>query len=467
VTSRSPKPAKKVRPEKLPPSTKRSLAQSLVHRGPVLVLGTVILAFSYNFFGFISKYSVNVLFYDQWDFLRLFFGGNASLGELFLMQHGPIREGVGILADKYLYALTDWNVRAEAFMIGGCLFVAMLLALLLKKRLFGRLSYSDVAIPIMFLSLAQWEGLTGTPNPAYSAFPLTMMILYCLALPQPNPILKYSLVLIVNFFLIYTGFGLFMGIVTIGVFALQCYWQLRRFTSIPAAFPFVGLLIAGASLGSFFLGYTFTTSVDCFDAPRPGPIAYLRFMGFMLANFLGLRGSWLAAGVGPLILLSVVVVLGAQMRSLIARDHSADISLTRGVLLSFGVLYMASTALGRICLGPEAAQSSRYTTLLIPLFLALYFFLLSMPSGRLKGIALGVFALVLIPNALSVPLDAIKFADGKRAWTACYLQTENIKNCDQITGFVIYPSPERTGLRQKLDYLKQHRLSFYADSPPR
>jgi hypothetical protein len=390
---------------------------------------------------------------------------NASLGELFLVQHGPIREGVGILADKYLYALTDWNVRAEAFMIGGCLFGAMLLALLLKKRLFGRLSYSDAVIPFLFLSLAQWEGLTVTPNPAYSAFPLAMMMLYCLALLQPNPILKYSLVLILNFFLIYTGFGLFMGIVTIGVFALEGYWRLRRFTSIPASLPVVALLIAGASLGSFFLGYTFTTSVDCFDAPRPALIAYLRFMGLMLANFPGLKNLLLATGLGAVILLSAVVALGVQMRSLAARDHSAEVSLTRAVLLSFGVLYLASTAFGRICLGPHAALTSRYMTLLIPVFLAFYFFLLSMPSGRLKSIALGVFAVALIPNALTVPPDAHGFAAGKRAWTACYLQTENIKNCDQSTGFVIHPFPEHNALRQKLDYLKQHRLSFFADAP--
>ena len=274
MVSRSRKPTKKARPAKPPAPTKPKLARSIVQRGPVLVVGAVILALAYNFFGFISKYSVNVLFFDQWDFLRLFFGANTSLEGLFLMQHGPIREGVGILADKYLYAWTDWNARAETFMIGGCLFAAMLLALLLKKRLFGRLSYSDVAIPIMFLGLAQWEGLTATPNPAYSVFPLAMIMFYCLALLQRNPFLKYSLVLILHFFLIYTGFGLFMGIVTIGLFGLECYWRLRRITSTPAALPFAGLLIAGASFGSFFLRYTFVSSVDCFDRARPALMAY-------------------------------------------------------------------------------------------------------------------------------------------------------------------------------------------------
>lgn len=149
-------------------SRTRTIVQGLLRPGPALFVVLAILALGYNFFSFVSRYSVNVLFFDQWDFLKPFFRGGATLKDLFLLQHGPIREGVGILADKILYSLTRWNVRAESFLIGGCIFAAMLLALLIKTRLFNRLSYSDVLIPLMFLGLVQYETLIGTPNPAYA-----------------------------------------------------------------------------------------------------------------------------------------------------------------------------------------------------------------------------------------------------------------------------------------------------------
>lgn len=115
--------------------------------GSIIVLG-------YRFFHFIWQYSVNVLFFDPWDILADRFQGSPTLTQLFLRQQGPPREGVGLAADKSLYALTHWNVRAESFLIGSCIFIAMLLALVLKRNLFGRFAFSDVSIPMMFLTLA-------------------------------------------------------------------------------------------------------------------------------------------------------------------------------------------------------------------------------------------------------------------------------------------------------------------------
>jgi hypothetical protein len=67
-------------------------------------------------------------------------------------------------------------------------------------------------MPLIFLNLMQYESLIGTPNPAYRAIPLLLILLYCPITPA-RKFFWYS------FCLIYTGFGLFMGLVTIGVFA--------------------------------------------------------------------------------------------------------------------------------------------------------------------------------------------------------------------------------------------------------
>src|SRR5580692_1317619 len=157
-------------------------AQRLNRVLPAVTVITAFVVLGIRFFTFISDYAVNVLFYDQWDFLSLFFKDNPGLGQLFLYQHGPHREGLGLVVDSFLYPATRWNTRAESFFIGGCIFAAALVALLLKYRLFGRLSYADVAIPLIFLTMAQYEGIIGIPNAAYGGLPLLLILCYCLAL---------------------------------------------------------------------------------------------------------------------------------------------------------------------------------------------------------------------------------------------------------------------------------------------
>jgi hypothetical protein len=54
--------------------------------------------------------------------------------------------------------LTHWNTRAESLALGAVVFLAMVFAFFLKKRLFGKaISFPDVAIPLIFLTPAQYE----------------------------------------------------------------------------------------------------------------------------------------------------------------------------------------------------------------------------------------------------------------------------------------------------------------------
>jgi hypothetical protein len=433
---------------------------------PTVVIAAAIVALGFTFFRYTLKYSVNVLYWDQWDFLTPLFHQSWGLRELFLEQLGPHREGVGLIADSVLYAMTHWNTRAESIMIAGFIFLAMLLSLALKRNLFGPITYSDLAIPLMFLTLAQWETLTGTPNPAHSSFPLVMIMLYCLALLLRNRLLRYGLVLLLNFLLIYTGFGLFMGVITLGIFALEVYWQLRRMPPRTLALPFAGFIVAGASLGSFFFRYKFLPAADCFVFPYHPVTAYWSFIALMFWEFVGPANHWVVGtSVGTILLVFAGMVLSVQARNLVMLERPPLNALIVAVLLGYSLLFTIGSAVGRVCLGRQAAETSRYTTLLIPAFLALYFYLLSLSHVRLRKLALGLFVAMLIPSALTVRKGAHWIADGKRAWATCYLQSENIDYCDTSVRFKIHPYPEyNNGLKEKLDYLKQHRLNLFADS---
>lgn len=442
---------------------------------PPAIFGTAIaLLLIFRFLAVISRYSVNVLFGDQWDFLSSFFDHDPTIAELFFWQHGPHREGIGLIADRFLYQLTAWNVRFECFLIGGCIIVAMLLALLLKKRLFGRLEYSDSLIPMIFLTLAQYETVLITPNPAYSGFPLLLMMLYLLAVLQRNDLVRYGLVLIINFLLTFTGFGVFMGVITIGLFAFACYWSWRGIVTLPLIAPAVGFLIACVSFASFFVRYKFAPAVDCFVFPYHPLVDYPWFVALMFSTFAGLRSPIVLVTIlGAILLGFALYIFGAGLRR-VARPDSLGQSplrhLTHGtrvtiaILLGYSLLYAANTSVGRVCLGlPAPAQSSRYTTLLIPAFLAIYFYLLAVPSKKVRDAAMIVLAMVLIPGHVHLSARATLFADGKRAWSSCYKQTEDIAACDSARKFKIYPDAERTRLKQKLDYLKKNKLNLFAE----
>ena len=291
----------------------------------MLAIAVTIAALGTRFFLVIWKYSVNVFFYDQWEYLTPFFRHQPGIAELFFWQHGPHREGIGLLADKFLYPLTHWNARVDSFLIGGVIVAAMLLALELKHKLFGALSYSDVAIPVIFLTLAQFETLIGTPNPAHSAFPLLLTMLFCLALLGRKPLLKYSLVLALNFLLVFTGFGFFMGAVTLGVFLLECFWSWRRMTSVPLSQSLTALIVAAASWASFFVHYTFSSGVGCFAIPRSHLRQYLEFMALIFSAFVLPRPLHVSTAMkllGEAIILAMVALLCRHLLHLM-RDATA------------------------------------------------------------------------------------------------------------------------------------------------
>jgi hypothetical protein len=439
------------------------LAQRFSRVLPALAAIAAVVALGIRFFTFISDYAVNVLMYDQWDFLSLLFKGNPGLWQLFDYQHGPHREGLGLIADSFLYPATHWNSRAESFLIGGCIFAAALLALLLKYRLFGRLSYGDAAIPLIFLTTAQHEALTGIPNAAYGGIPLLLILCYCAALTARKHQVRYALCLVLNFFLIFTGFGVFMGPVTIGMFALQCYRRLRGSSDIPLGVSVLALVLAIASMGTFFLNYRFQPAVACFVFPDPHPLAYPHFVAMMAARFFGVDKSFrLAAIVGiPLVLCAagIFVVLSSK---LLSKRKPDNVHLIAAILLAFSILFAVDTAIGRACLGAAAALAPRYATLLIPGVTGIYFYLQTISAEGIRRAIILIFVLMLIPGCFGADSGADWYTDGKRAWVECYLRTENISQCDKSANFVIHPDPDQTGLKAKLDYLKARQLNLFS-----
>ncbi len=430
---------------------------------PAIFVLAVFLATALRLLQAVLRYSVNLIFWDQWDFYTPLFH-NASLWEIFRWEHAPHREGIGLVLDSFVLRWTHWNTEAEALFMLGVLLLAGVAAVVLKQKLFGSLNYTDWVIPCLFLAYVQLEVLVGEENPSYSVFPELLIALYCLSWTIPARVVRYATVLALNFLLIYTGFGIFMGVVTFGVLLLDLRRALRTDAESPA-FSAVALLIAMGSMGSFFYHYRWNPALSC-PIPDPHPIRYPWFVSLLFSYFLGVRTVVWASVLGGVIVLAVVSILVWHGIRLWRDGVWVPIDVSIVVLLSFTLLFAFNASAGRVCLGlPEAAQFSRYMGLLVPGLLGIYFHLLTWRKGGWRAVATLIFAVALIPATFRTPggYSPQIVHDGKQAWSQCIRSYGDIGYCDYTTHFPAYPFPRKTQMVEKLQFLQRNRLNLYSE----
>ena len=63
-----------------------------------------------------SRYSVNLLYSDQWDYYGPLFRGEGIVKQ-FTYLHPPHRQGLGLVLIGWLAPLTHWNTRADAMAV--------------------------------------------------------------------------------------------------------------------------------------------------------------------------------------------------------------------------------------------------------------------------------------------------------------------------------------------------------------
>ncbi len=431
---------------------------------PLIATCAVLLLQAWRLTRVLWENAVSLLYRDQWDFYNPLFR-HASWWQTFVYQHGPHREGVGLMLDRIVLEATSWNARSEAMLMAGALFLAAIAFLSLKKRLLAEISYSDVIIPCLVMTFSQMEALTVAPNPSYSAAPELLIALYCVAWLISPPALSYALILLTNFLLIYTGFGIFMGPITIALFAVEVLGAARNGRSVIPSIA--GLLVAGLSLASFFHNYRWDPAVSCFVFPDPHPWKYLWFLSLAFAYFLNIfspHSITLATVLGGLLVLVEIAIFLWHGRRLLLNRAPVAIDRVIVALLGFSLLFLWDAAVGRVCTGmPEAAQTSRYMGLLIPAFLALYFHLLTRQASLWKTISIWALALILIPSTLKAPRQYLNDLNAsKKLWIECIIMSNDIAACDSSAKFMPYPNPPATQMRDKLDFLREHRLNLYS-----
>lgn len=429
---------------------------------PLLITSVVLVA---RMFHVLHRYAVNLFFWDEWDFRAPQFQG-APLWRIFTWEHSPHRQGIGFVVDTLVGHFTHLDSRMESIFLGIVTVMAMVCAIWLKRRLFGPISAWDAVIPAIFLVPSQFLSFVAAPNPSHGSFPLLLTILYGLAWVQKNIILRYSSILILNFFLIYTGFGFFMGLLTPLLFSADLYHALAARRHWHWSLPLMSLVISVLSLASFFIGYKFSPAADCFHFPYSHPLHYVWFSGLIFSSFFSLSGhSMFVSMIGLAFLLVTGLVCGTSSYQLLFDRGSWARNIAVLSLTALSLLFCMNAAVGRICLGLDTAHASRYVPYLVPGFLGLYFYVLSWEPGRARSFLFAGFVFVIFAGSTTLrqadKLTLRGLQENKQRWKDCYLRTRNVDGCDESVGFLIYPNPAATHLVEKLEFLRAHKLNLY------
>lgn len=425
---------------------------------------------------YVYEYSINVLYWDQWDFYDALFG-NCNLWELFSWQHGPQRQGLGLVITKLIAEASGWNTRYEGFAVGSIMFIALICALILKKILFNKLSWPDIAIVLIFLTPLQYDIFVTTIFLSHGALPVLLICLYCLAWILNFFLIRYFSVIFINFLSLYTGNAVLIGFITPFILLIELYY-VKKIRSNQELYTLIAaLLVSVGSIIIYLNGYRFTHFVNDFQS---GVIQYWNypiFIANMFAKFVGLSSAsfFIKSLLGLIPLLILIVIWLVHLKSLLLRpptfsakfNSSINISRVIFILISFSLIFCVTAAIGRVYLGPWTGASSRYVTLLIPGFFGLYLHLANLNLSAKKNALLLTYVSLLI--MATFPLreqdyqEILMISNGKSNWIKYYLQTEDILEANQAARWKVYPHDINTTIKLKLDYLKARKLNLYID----
>jgi hypothetical protein len=457
--------------QKVEQGQKNPTAAWIMNWGPTLIVGFAYVVFAKRMFRLISRFAVNIFFSDQWKFNEASLFQKHSWWQTFMWQHGWHRQGVGGVFAALIEPLFRWNGRVDAFIVGAIVALTTICALWLKKRLFGQLSIFDALIPALFFTPAQYESLLVTPNFAQGAFPLLLILLYCLAWTRRQNF-RYPLILLINFLATFTGFSLFLGLLT--PFFLVVDYRATAPEARPARGRFYAVLaVAIATVASFFLGYSFKLldTVLCSTQPQSGLRFSSAYVTIMFADPLGMHGIGLGTRTAGTILVIVALYLlvCGLSKLLVSKARPLDVAsreraLVSAILIMLSITLCVNAAHGRGCFGLSSAQASRYVIYVLPGLLGLCFGLLEIRAGLTRRVLVTAFFMAAVISSFRVSPVLPYFPGIKQRWKTCYLQFEDAKKCDQVVAFPYAHTPDGVNIEEKLQYLKQTRQNLYSET---
>ena len=445
---------------------------------PIHLISVLCAALYANWLLAVARFQPNMLFMDQWDYLYPLFYGEGLRTRL-LQQQGPVREGLGLVITGWILESTAWDIRYDSVWGATVLLIATALALRLKWKVTGTIGFTDAWIPVVFLSLGQFETVITTPNQSHSVLPLALILLTANVWLSPRPALRYLTAACIGVALTFTGFGLFAGAligVLLGSRVIR-HGLAREWRSASVAALGLSTVIAGWI--RFSEGYIWQPAVEGFRFPWSPWTDYVRFIVLMLnlpTGHIGTSSRYYLRGtlLGIIIAAAALHVAWTWIRR--RPSLSDDVQM---LLMGSGLLFMFTTAVGRIPLGVSAGTASRYVSLMLPMWLAVYLAAAMSYRRLLPAVTVVIGLIAIMPystmthrplsewpgtlGAMDWQQDLMVFLGiNKVVWADNYLATGRWESAQAAVVQPIHPAPAGTRFDDKLRFLREQRLLFFA-----
>ena len=412
----------------------------------------------------VNRYAVDLPYSDQWDVWTGLFQ-KADPWTLWRWQHGPQRQGLG----QWIIALTawasDWNVRAEEFVSAFIVLLAAVVGLAIPRSLRGRWAASDCLIPILLLTVSMVAVVTEAPNLSHGPLPLLLVMICAYFTQVEDERTRVTGIAVTAAICAQSGFAWFMAIIAVPLLLVLLFGAVR--SGRRSIHHVLGVAMVLVSLSVFFYRLKFMPAVTCFRFPDPQPFRYVQFVGVMVLQTMEITPIWTRplGLVGASLGLCLVLWSGWMTVTTAGKDRLAS---TVFVLSAFSLTFAANTAMGRVCLGLEAALAERYVPYMLTLVIATYLFVSMWPKfPRLRmAVLVGFLAIAAAKETVLIrrPLaESDHYARIKSSFRDCYLGGATLAACS--ARWPIHPDPKDTRLQEKLDYLRDHRLSLFRGVP--
>lgn len=412
----------------------------------------------------ILRYGVNVPYAEEWDFIAFFVAHD--LGGLRWIDlwapHNEHRMVVPKIVMLALAPLTRWNLRAEMLLSAALAFLGLLLLLALARpalaeaRPWTRI-WATFTLSLLVFSLAQvGNWLWGWQVQWYIAVlgAILAIALTTWSLERANPwphVVAAVLAALVCQYSLASGTVIWVLCAAILAFHAQ---RLRLLA--------FWLAVALASIVAYAIGYERPQSLPSLGLALSDPVGLLRYVGYYLAGPFGRH-----AGNG-----AAVAAVFAALAWIVCRRHwrRPELFVPWIALAGFVVGNAVLTGIGRLGMGPEQAQTTRYVTIsllmvaaTVPLGIVA---LARVPGGRwpqARRAAGVVGAVALTVSVIATDVrrmrDIREFSQSKAAGRDCVFAIETASD-DCLRN--LHPNPMT--VRERAPQLKSLRLSMFARS---
>ena len=326
---------------------------------------------------YVAHYSVDVIFWDDWNTVPLVdqvVHGHLPIAAMWA-QHNENRMFLANVIFVLFGRFDHFDIRHVIFLSGALFVAAYLLLVATYKAYAGR---SLEVVPLLLIGLV-WFSLEDFQNALWGfqvAWYLIIFLLMVMLFLMSRAVLSVPLLVAAALCATAASFTSLQGLMLWPVGLLCIGWRIRdrkRFKWTTMSWVVGMLAVSALYFGGFNFSSTGTGGGSVSFAVRH-PIGLLKYLLAAMGNIFPTSGVDLrlheVIGVGMAIL-----VVGVLWFSVLGWRRDTQVPLPAALII-FGLLFDLSAALGRLSFGVDQALSSRYTmaNLLVLTGLACYAF---------------------------------------------------------------------------------------------